>query len=62
MRDYGKLDQPTGAMVSKQDADYRKGTPDERCGLCTMFMPPNGCSYVEGHIRPYDVCDFFERK
>lgn len=48
--------------VSKADADYRKGTPEEHCGICTMFRPPKSCTLVDGIIRFSDVCDYFKEK
>ena len=48
--------------VSKAEANYRPGSDDTRCSLCTMFLPPDGCTSVEGGIRAEDLCDFFERK
>lgn len=61
MRDYPK-EEDWGAHISKEQADYREGSSDERCGLCTMFRPPSSCTYVHGRIAASAVCDFFERK
>jgi len=47
--------------MDKREVNYREGTTDTRCGLCTMFMPPHGCSAVKGVIFPQDLCDLFER-
>lgn len=61
MREYPK---ETGDWkdVSKKDADYRKGTPAEHCGNCTMFRPPKSCTLVEGVITFGGVCDYFKKK
>jgi hypothetical protein len=50
------------AKASKATAHYRPGTVTRYCAICTMFEPPKGCSSVEGHIRPQDLCDYFKRK
>ncbi len=34
----------------------------ERCGLCSMFRAPFGCTAVKGHIKPAGWCDLFEVK
>ena len=61
MREYGKTDE-WGPQITKEEADYREGTEDEKCSLCTMFRPPSSCTYVKGSIRGKGLCDFFERK
>ena len=50
------------AKLSKAAADYRQGEPNRRCGLCTMFERPNGCTAVKGEISPKALCDLFEVK
>ena len=50
-----------GERVSKEDADYGKGTPFRRCGLCEYLERGNKCKIVEGDIDPYDVCKYFEK-
>ena len=50
------------AKDSKTVANYRAGTPNKRCALCTMFRPPASCTAVRGPIDPDDVCDYFKRK
>ena len=34
----------------------------DRCGLCTMFRAPNGCTAVRGVISPRGWCKLFEAK
>lgn len=50
------------AKVTKASVNYREGKPARRCGICTMFRAPSGCTAVEGEIAAKDVCDLFERK
>ena len=50
-------------MASKEYVKYQdqpKG--DERCADCTMFRPPNRCTYVDGKISPQGWCTAFERE
>ncbi len=48
--------------ISKAEADYGSGTWHRKCALCTMFLPPHGCTLVRGEIQADDVCKYFERK
>lgn len=48
--------------VSKDSVDYRPGTNEEHCGICTMFREPNRCTLVAGIIRKPDTCDRFDPK
>lgn len=48
--------------ISKAQANYRGGYSWHRCINCTMFQKPNGCTAVEGTIRPQDLCKLFEPK
>lgn len=50
------------AKVSKQQANYRARGGDEPCKTCTMFLPPDACSLVEGEISPQATCDYYRRK
>lgn len=53
-----------GHKITKRQAQYEPlgGTPQQRCGNCTMFMrAQSGCTLVEGHIAPGAVCEFWER-
>lgn len=50
------------AKQSKRKVHYRRGKPTRRCGICTMFRPPDSCSAVEGNIEPQMVCDLYQRK
>lgn len=47
--------------ATKAKANYRAGTANRRCALCTMFRPPESCTAVKGEIRKSGVCDYFER-
>ena len=47
--------------ASKKEAkyqDYPKG--DEKCGNCSMWRPPNGCTSVKGKISPKGWCKWWE--
>ena len=48
--------------TTKKEADYRGGNAKRRCGICSMYVPPSGCTAVRGIISPWAVCKFFERK
>lgn len=37
------------------------GSPAQRCGICSMFVPPSSCTKVVDPISPLGVCDLFER-
>ncbi len=50
------------AKETKEEANYRKGRPDYKCSLCTMFRDPHGCTTVKGIIDRRAVCDYFEPK
>ena len=50
------------AKEPKQEVDYRKGSRKEHCGICTMFVPMNSCTAVEGPIFPAMLCNLFKRK
>ena len=50
---------------SKRDSKIQyQNTPheDERCGLCVMFEPPDGCTDVAGKILRNGWCKIFARK
>lgn len=52
-----------GVMASKAYVEYRdypKGT--QQCAGCTMFKPPNSCTYVDGRIDPEGWCKAYEQK
>lgn len=40
----------------------RSDVRGERCGLCSMFRAPYGCTAVTGHIKPGGWCELFDRK
>lgn len=47
-------------MLSKDEVGYQNepyGT--QQCSDCSMFRPPNGCSYVNGVIKPQGWCRAF---
>ena len=48
--------------ASKAEANYRKGSANKRCELCTMFRPPQDCTAVKGDISRNGVCDYFRRR
>lgn len=40
-----------------RDVQYQRGANGaERCGNCAMFIRPNECSAVKGHIEPGGWC------
>jgi len=46
----------------KSEVDYKRGTPEEHCGICTHFRPPEACKKVAGVIKRVEWCQLFERK
>jgi hypothetical protein len=51
------------STVNKKAVRYKDHPRGMRwCQLCTMFRPPNSCSYVTGVINPHGYCDAFSRK
>ena len=34
----------------------------QRCGICSMFVKPSGCTLVKGNISPMGWCKYYERK
>lgn len=48
--------------VSQTDANYRKGSPVEHCGLCQYFEGGDQCSQVEGPISPYGISDIYRSR
>jgi hypothetical protein len=46
---------------TKEETNYRTGNSRRRCGICTMFVKPDGCTAVSGIIRPFGDCDLYER-
>lgn len=47
---------------SKASVHYRAGNPNKKCGICQMFVHPNGCTAVAGVVRAGGLCDLFKRK
>lgn len=57
----GIADSTEDGLVSQAVANYgNRPNGQERCSQCTMFRPPEGCSYVEGIILPDGWCRFFD--
>jgi hypothetical protein len=52
---------PFEGKVDQASVHYRRGTEDRRCGNCTMFREMDRCTYVEGNISRYFLCDAFSR-
>lgn len=54
----------TTTKIGKDQAGYRAdgGSPQTRCGTCSMFMTPRGCSLVKGDISPKAVCVYYKPK
>lgn len=50
-----------GELVSKENAEYQKGTPFERCGVCE-YMFGHKCKVVAGYITAYQVCKYFQKE
>ena len=50
-----------GEMVSKETAEYQKGKPFHRCGLC-MYYRAHKCDIVRGYIAPMMGCKYFAKK
>ena len=51
--------------VSKASVHYRKGSKQEHCSICTMYIAPTygrgaRCTLVDGVIYAKDTCDRFE--
>jgi len=40
--------------------DHPKG--DQKCSICTHFLPPNACQIVAGDISPNGWCGVFTAK
>jgi hypothetical protein len=50
------------SKLSKSEVNYRPATGANKCGTCSMFRGPNGCTLVEGVISKGDVCDRWSAK
>jgi SPP1 gp7 family putative phage head morphogenesis protein len=49
------------ARVTKDEADYvSHPVAGDRCGKCTMFLAPDGCTLVRGSISIDGWCKYFE--
>lgn len=53
---------PVTGKVTKAQVDYGRGRPGSRCGVCTFFDPPSGCSKVEGSVDPAAWCSLFKHE
>lgn len=51
----------TKEKYSQKEVNYRAGTVDRRCGLCTMFRRPDSCTAVRGVISAKALCDIYKR-
>jgi hypothetical protein len=53
------------AKSSKTEAGYvgpgAKRPKGQQCGLCSMFVSPDGCTVVAGGVEPAGWCKLFER-
>lgn len=50
-------------MASKEYAEYQTmPNGEEKCANCTMFRPPERCTYVDGKISPEGWCKQWEGK
>lgn len=55
-------DAMTGDKIEKSAAGYKPARETRvRCGTCSMFRPPVGCTLVKGDISAQAVCDFWEQ-
>lgn len=65
-RPHGPLCRPaeqvekTGEKFTKESAEYKKGAPFHRCGICEYYRA-HRCSLVTGDIEPMMGCKFFEK-
>lgn len=50
----------TGQKFTKENAEYKKGAPFHRCGLCEYYRG-HGCELVAGYVMPMMGCKFFEK-
>lgn len=50
--------------LSKHEVGYEHpaAKPQNHCGVCRHFEPPDQCEIVAGRIRPEDWCRRFERE
>ena len=51
------------AKMPKQTVNYQQ-TPNgqARCGTCSFFQAPSGCTYVDGPINPSGWCVLYRSK
>jgi hypothetical protein len=43
--------------ITQAEANYRKGSPVENCGICAYYQGHHRCSQVMGNISPYGLSD-----
>lgn len=55
--DYGPAQED---KPDKDEADYRPGEGERRCGGCTMFQGPSHCTAIQDPVRADMLCDYFE--
>ena len=53
------MDRKITKAVAKYQA-YPKGL--KKCGNCSMFVKPDGCTLVQGEIQSYGYCIHHEAK
>jgi hypothetical protein len=46
--------------VSKIEASYGKGSPEEHCKICSHYVSGGACEIVKGQIDPGAWCRYFE--
>ena len=47
--------------VSKDYAEYERGTKERHCSMCKHFEKPEACAIVVGKISAGGSCRYFER-
>lgn len=53
----------SGKRIEKTEADYVKHPVNgARCGTCSMFREPDGCTLVKGSISPNGHCKFYDKE
>ena len=45
--------------ITQAEANYRKGSPVECCGICAYYQGYHRCSQVMGNISPYGLSNVF---
>ena len=51
------------SKLTKEQADYAEGRPEEHCGICRHFVVvDSACTRVRGHILARMWCKLFEHR